>query len=200
MGHDLKLAPGMKFHNIPHSPVPEQKILPFAEGKNPLYEIFPDIQIIETPLLLDRQKRKVPNKSIGKEPPTGLCRNSARIDLHPEKPGTGGPLLENKAAQVIFLQLPYRSLTVLAHPDREVDACPVGNKAGRRRVPFETHRLAWHRQPAADFGTYRYEVKKTTEGIGDIVIMLVTAVIADLFTQETGTDSNCYRTRHEKLL
>ncbi len=200
MGHDLKLALGMKFNQISDPPVPKQKVLPIPKSENSLNEILPDIHVVETPFLLNGQKRKVLHYCISKETSTGLCRHPAIVNLHAKKPRTGGILLEDKAAQVFLLQFHDRALAAFAHSRRKVDTSPVGNKTRSRRVPLESHRLARYRQPAADLGTYRYKAKKTPKSVSDIVIVLVTTIIADLFPKETGTDANSNGIRHKELL
>jgi len=159
-------------------------------GKDPLQEILPEHRVGQAPLLLHRQQGEPCRNRCGKEPLSASDRHPLVIDLDPEQTRTRRSLLEDEAAQLFVRQLLHFPPAERFHLLRQIEPAAERHQTGRCGFPFQVHRLARDRQPALHFRADRDEPEEPSQGVGEVAVVLVAAVVADLFPQEAAADAH----------
>jgi len=112
------------------------------------------------------------------------------VNLDPEQARTGRIFFEDETAEVSTFQLFDLGRTESQHPVGLVYTAPAVYQAGTGRIAFQTHGFTGYRQPAADLGADRQKAEVLSQGIRDVTIMFVAAVVTDMFSQQAGTDTD----------
>jgi hypothetical protein len=124
--------------------------------------------------------------------PTPFGHSALAVDLDRGHPGAGGAALEDETAQLLDGERLQTFFCPGEHPVRVVDAAPDREKTGILRIPDQAHRLPGDGKAVFHLRADGDPVEPAAEGVGDIAVVLMPAVIADVLPEQARADADSY--------
>lgn len=172
-------------------PVPLFELPTLPENEDPFDEVLPEERIVQAAVLLDGEQRKTFHKRPGEDPHPLLHGHAGvSVNLHRGHPGTGRSALEDESAQILGGERLQTFVRPGEHPVRVVDAGPDRDQTGVLRIPEEAHRLAGDGEAVFHLRADGDPLEPAAEGVGDVAVVLMAAVVADILPQQAGADAD----------
>jgi SHS2 domain-containing protein len=159
--------------------------------ENVLEKIAAPVRIFEPTILSHREIGPHMEDHAGKDADavSNLCFVVLE-DLDPLHPAARRAAFEDEAVETGLLELGEPLSGKALHPLGQILA---GFRLDQPRCGVTFHETDWrprHSEPDLDLRTHRHPLKELTEHLGDVVVELVAAVVADLGAEQTGRDAD----------
>ena len=155
------------------------------QREDPLDEVLSDVGVVQAAVLFARQAGKGADEGAGEEPRgvlwSGIAVGGVKRDTEESRGGRLGS--EDEAMEI---ERPQRFNGAVAkghHLFGIVGACFVADKAVAFRRADQMHRLARHRESAADLRTDGNIVEIRAQRVGQVGVVFMAAVEADLLAE-----------------
>jgi hypothetical protein len=112
------------------------------------------------------------------------------VDLDALEPAGGRGALQDVAAEPAAPELVHAPPGKLAHTYSVIGPARDAHQAWRGRVAHQPDRLARYAHADLHLGTDRHPRDVARQHAGDVGVLLVAAVVADLLAQQTGRDAD----------
>ncbi len=181
---------GVERDDVPRSRrhVPQRGEAPVGEDAGD--DVVAQARVVEAAFLLHRQERQRVHERAREEPDPGARGRPpfVAVEFHPFHATGGRGALEHVARERAALELLHAPPGELVHAKRVVGAAGDAPQARRLGIAHEPDRLPGHAHAHLHLRADRHPREMPREHAGDVRILLVAAVVADLLAQEAGGD------------